>query len=208
MLVAQRDIYRYIELRGGELDNDEVEKILRVSRDEEQNGSKGIIADELIDILLWFNGRPTRVEAFAEYICSKVSVGSKILEVGCGPKATMARILIKKGMQVTAIDPRLKEPTKNLRREYFTLDYDVSPYDLVVGLEPCEAIEPLIRVCVNENKPFIAAPCGQPHKRLSGKLDKNCLAWWNYLKNIHPKIELNYISMMGGYVIPAMSLYV
>lgn len=208
MLVAQRDIYRYIELHGGELDYDEVEKILRASRDDEQNGSKGIIADELIDILLWFSGRPTRAETFAEYICSKVSVGSKILEVGCGPKAIMAHKLIQKGMQVVAIDPLLKNPGGDFKREYFTMDYDVSPYDVVVGLEPCEAIEPLIRVCVREEKPFIAAPCGQPHRRLSGKLDKDGVVWWNYLKNIHPKIELNYLSMLGGYAIPAMSLYV
>lgn len=208
MLIAQKDIYRYIELNSSNLDTDEVNKILRVSKDEDQNGSKGVIADELIDILLWFNGQPTRAEAFAEYICSKVPVGSKILEVGCGPRATMARKLTKMGMEVVAIDPCLKEPTENFKKEYFTLDYDISSYDVVVGLEPCEAIEPLIRVCVKEKKPFIAAPCGQPHKRLNGKLDKNCLTWWNYLKNIHPKIDLNYISMVGGYVIPAMSLYV
>ncbi|MDO5480635.1 MAG: UPF0146 family protein [Candidatus Saccharibacteria bacterium] len=208
MLVAQKDIYRYIELFGGELDADEVEKILRVSNDEEQNGSKGIMADELVDILLWIECKPSRAEMFANYICSKVKPGSKILEVGCGPKAKMARKLMKRGMQVTAIDPLLKEPSDNFRREYFTLDYDVAFYDVVVGLEPCEAIEPLIRVCIREKKPFIAAPCGQPHQRLSGELDDDGLAWWNYLKNLHPKIELKYLSIVGGYVIPAMSLYV
>ncbi|MBP5675155.1 hypothetical protein J6W91_02380 [Candidatus Saccharibacteria bacterium] len=208
MELTQENIYRYMEYCGDELDENEMAKIIRVSKDEGRNGSKGVIADELLDILLWLNNKPTRAEAFAELICLKVPIGSRILEVGCGPRATMAHKLVKKGMQVTAIDPRLKEPSASFKKEYFTLDYDISSYDIVVGLEPCEAAELIIRACVRENKPFIMAPCGQPHERLNGQLDDNCLVWWDYLRNIHPGIELKYVSMIGGYVIPMMSLFI
>ena len=207
MLLAQKDINNYIETYGNILSRGEVEKILRVSQDEEQNGSKGVIADELIDIFLWTNDQPTRAEAFTNFICSRIPIGSRILEVGCGPRADMARRLIFKGMHVTAIDPQLRNPIGSFRREEFTMDYNITPYDAVVGLEPCAAVEPIIRLCIKKHRPFIVAPCGQPHRRMTGELDTNCVAWWNYLKNLHPSIELNYISMAEGYVIPAMSLY-
>lgn len=70
---------------------------------------KGIVYDEYLDFTLWRKGLNTRQEYLSEYIEMFLPAEKyhSLLEVGCGETAILSKVLVKKGYQMTAMDPRL-----------------------------------------------------------------------------------------------------
>ena len=86
-------------------------------------------------------------------------------------------------------------------RDYFYCDdfsneeqgFNISPYDLLIGLEPCDATEHIIRQSLKYNKPFEIALCYTAHKALVDCKIKTREDWYNYLKSISSEIKINRI---------------
>lgn len=160
------------------------------------------ISDEYFDFKLWMKGLPSRQEYFAKYVYSRLKQknAKKILEVGCGHKYKLSRILEHKRFDMTCIDPKVELPTEKsniiVKKEVFDYNYDLSGYDFVIAQEPCDATEHIVRACVKQEKPFIIALCGVPHKLISGQEMEDVMDWYEYLLNIseNNEIKLTYIS--------------
>ena len=160
------------------------------------------ISDEYVDFKLWMQGLPSRQENFASFLEKRIpkKEGMKILEVGCGRTGRLSRILVKKGLDVTGIDPKVEmlncDNTKFIRGKFEHTKFELSAYDFVIAQEPCDATEHIIRACVKQRVPFIISLCGVPHKTISGFMPKNEKEWYQYLLKISAKdLELYYIKL-------------
>lgn len=117
-----------------------------------------VVSDELVDFFDLLNERTTRWQAFRRYIeiNYKLEKYKRVLDVGCGISRDLSLELENKGYIVSSIDPRLKEANGiTTIKDYFNyLKTDVSYYDLLVGLEPCDATEHIMKSGLNNNIPF------------------------------------------------------
>ncbi len=95
-----------------------------------------------------------------------------ILEVGGGFYPVFAQYVSNlqresKGLgSITVYDPRLiTEEVEGLKlhKEKFTSGMDMTPYNLCVGILPCEAIRLIIREATSNEKDFFIAMCGCTH---------------------------------------------
>ena len=157
--------------------------------------NKTELSDQYCDFMLWCRELPSRQKQFADFIIKKLSKhpGAKILEVGCGRTAILSRQLSKHGFQMTCIDPKLelssiqKYPEiKGICGKFDYKTFDLSGFDYVIAVEPCDATEHVVRACIATDTPFFMSLCGVPHKLLDGKMPKNHNEWYQYLKNIAP----------------------
>lgn len=150
--------------------------------------SSGTIHDETYDYYQWLDEKPGRQEQFYKYVRSKYKhlYGKHALEVGCGRNAILSQML-SKHFKMTAIDPVLEvrdNPEIEYLKAYFTQNTPIWDYDLIIGLEPCDATEHIIRSCLKRKKEFVVVLCGVPHKRLDGKKPKSIEDWRDYLVSI------------------------
>ena len=147
-----------------------------------------VITDEYVDFYLWCKGLPSRQESFAKFLETRIPKDAKVLEVGCGRTGRLSRILSDKGFKISAIDPNLEVESKNnihfIKGRFNYRDFDLSMYDYVIAQEPCDATEHIVRACIDQNKPFIIALCGTPHRLISGEMPKDVYKWYDYLVNI------------------------
>lgn len=190
------------------------------------------ITDEYLDFTLWCRGMPSRQESFAAYIEKEfpATKGKRILEVGGGIHGRLSLLLAEKGYRMTCMDPELEldgdgneyrslpDRSRNLshsdsqtgakvefRKELF--DYravDLSGYDCVVGQEPCEASEHIVRACTIQSVPFMVLLCGVPHRLISGELPDDVWAWYRYLREIDPEHTVMELVDLYGLVNTAM----
>lgn len=144
-----------------------------------------VVSDEIIDFLDIKEGKPTRFESFARYIETRYDVNkyNNVLEVGCGPTAELAKELIKRNYNVTCIDKVVipNDDFKCIKELFDYRTFDVNEYDLIVGLEPCEATEHILLGGLKNNKPFVISLCYSPHDSIDGKKFENYVDWDNYL---------------------------
>lgn len=144
-----------------------------------------VVSDELVDFFDLLNERTTRWQAFRRYIeiNYKLEKYKRVLDVGCGISRDLSLELENKGYIVSSIDPRLKEANGiTTIKDYFNyLKTDVSYYDLLVGLEPCDATEHIMKSGLNNNIPFAVALCATPHNAINGRRFKTREDWYNYL---------------------------
>jgi SAM-dependent methyltransferase len=150
--------------------------------------SKDTIYDEIVDFLDVIKGTPTRWESFAQYINNRFAVSdfSKVLDVGCGPMADLSLLLIEKGYDVVGIDSKVKE-IENLKTIKKLFDYkkeDVSNFDLLVGLEPCDATEHIIRSSMENKIPCVISLCCTSHDSIDGQRFSSKEEWYEYLLSI------------------------
>ena len=83
-----------------------------------------------------------------------------ILEVGSGTIPILASYFDK---NITLMDKYLIEhfyKDYNYLKESFDEDTNISDYDLVIGYNPCQATESIIRNAIKNNKDFSIALCG------------------------------------------------
>lgn len=136
--------------------------------------------------------RYNRYQHFSKFIQAMYPEAKKILEVGCGG-GDLSLLLKKLGYDVTAIDyieynDLNKQGIKFYEKE-FTLNTDISEYDLVVGLHCCEATERVIRNCISNDKEFAVVVC-EKHQGLENNNIKTRNQYIKYLKNLSDKLKI------------------
>ena len=149
--------------------------------------------------------RTPRHEHFGKVICNKYSIENftNVLDVGAGRICRLSKYLLDRGYSVTAIDPKIRLQDGEIEgleliREHFKSDEyskrkkgtNISEYDLVVGLEPCDATEHIIRQCLKYNKPFEISLCFAPHRALNGRNFNDYKEWHTYLDSISEDVHI------------------
>ena len=152
--------------------------------------SRKTISDACLEYKLWCQGLKPRQELFADYVEAAMA-GQRIeniLEVGGGRAGRLSLLLAGRGYQMTCMDPKLElESRPSLKAVKAEFDYrtaSLSGYDLVIGEEPCEAAEHIIRAGLEQKVPFIVALCGVAHTLISGELPGDVWEWYRYLEQI------------------------
>lgn len=108
---------------------------------------------------------------FVQYINEFYGLDKNIIEVGGGHFPTLAHHISEKQQKlkngsITVYDTRLiTENLDNIKlyKQKFTLNTDISNYDLIIGMMPCDATELIIRSAGIYNKEFVIAMCGCVH---------------------------------------------
>lgn len=131
-------------------------------------------------------------KAFINYLESEFDLKNKnILEVGSGSIPVLAHYLEEKlDSKVSIQEPitMIANYTKgDIYKEIFTKDTQVDNFDLIIGYNPCEATENIIRNAIKNKKDFSVATCGCCHLPNNYK-EKNPKLWHNYLINIAQKL--------------------
>lgn len=188
----------YKRLNPNELSHQQFDKLEAAIRHPDSK----LIPDEHIDFLLWCLHCPSRQESFASFIANKLSnnKGAKILEVGGGKTGRLSRFLSEKGFNMTCIDPKLELRSSTniefIRGKFDYRRFDISPYDYVIGQEPCDATEHIVRACIRDHVPFLISLCGVPHKLIFGKKPRKAKDWYDYLINLSSEeITLEYVEL-------------
>lgn len=136
--------------------------------------------------------RFNKFEHFAKFIQAMYPGVKTILEVGCGG-GNLSKLLTSLGYKVTAIDyikyNNLDKEGIEFHEQEFTLDSDISKYDLIIGLHCCEATEIIIRNCITNGKEFAVVVC-EKHQGLENNTIKNRKQYINYLRNISNKLKI------------------
>ncbi len=202
----QRTFSEYVRLNPNELTPAQLTKL---SSEADQELGRRVVSDEYLDFRLWARQQPSRVETFFKHIEPKLrKYSGKILEVGCGPRALLALRLRSVGHEVEAMDPQIGDTLLRSRdgfyRQALSMKSDISQYDCVVALEPCDAAEIIIQLCVAEQKPYAIVPCGTPHARLDGQIPRTAESWWMHLVSLDKRIHLEPLSV-AGYLLPVLS---
>ena len=136
--------------------------------------------------------RYNRYQHFSKFIKAIYPDAKKILEVGCGA-GELCQLLTELGYEVTALDyvkyNSLDKQGIEFYEKEFTLDTDISEFDLVVGLHCCDATERVIRNCINNDKEFAVVVC-EMHQGLENNNIKNRNQYIKYLKNISNRLKV------------------
>ena len=103
----------------------------------------------------------------------RFDITGNILDVGSGVIPAFGNLVAKEQLRIgsgtiTLYDPKLilvkpKYPNMKLVKKEFTLDTDVSNFDLITGILPCGATEDIIESACKNNKNFYLAMCGCTH---------------------------------------------
>ena len=199
----------YLKRNPDRLNNSEKQKFredLKVWID----GTSDTIDDEVYDFLvaLETSGRKPREEIFASHITKKYSniKFRQVLDVGAGRMCKLSSVLSKLGYQMRAIDPKIRLlpaeakrlGIKSISTSKFLCDefskngkgFDISSYDLILGLEPCDATEHIIRQALKYDKAFEILLCAAAHDSLDGRKFRNYLEWYEHLRSISSEIEI------------------
>lgn len=163
------------------------------------------ITDEVFDFLVsekLIKNEP-RTQTFIRHLISKYNSSYKVLDVGAGRMCNLSTELGKRGFKVVSMDPkiRLKDSEikackiqRIIKRPFCCDEYgkgtDISHFDLIVGLEPCDATEHIIRQGLKYNKPFEVSLCYQAHDALSGQKFATPEDWYEYLQQISNEINI------------------
>lgn len=163
------------------------------------------IADEVFDFLVsekLVENKP-RTETFVRHIISKYNSPCKVLDVGAGRMCNLSTALGKRGFKTTAIDPKIRlkdneikqrKIQKIIKQPFYCDEYgkgtNISNFDLIVGLEPCDATEHIIRQSLKYEKPFEISLCYQAHDGLNGQKFATPEDWYEHLQQISNEINI------------------
>ncbi len=115
---------------------------------------------------------------FIKYMKKEMGIDKNLLEVGCGILPALANRISKEQSSgsVTVMDPKVIESYEGnieIIKKEFTIDTDVSKYDLIYGFYPCEATLTMIKSSFKNDKDLFLELCGCSHGVPSGfKLNK------------------------------------
>lgn len=190
------------------LNSKEKEKFLNSLQDYLENKC-GTIDDEVFDFLVQrklIENEP-RETSFIKYLIKKHENlnNLRILDVGAGRICALSKLIAQYGGKVTAMDTNIRLSNQALKQLQITaikktfrcdeqdkngIGTSIDKFDLVVGLEPCDATEHIIRQSLKYNKPFDICLCAAPHKSLNGQCFKTYTEWYNYLKSISQELSI------------------
>lgn len=168
------------------------------------------IEDELYDFLSTLGIVLPRHEKFAKFIISKYPIEKykEVLDVGAGRLCKLSEYLSSKGYNVTAIDPNIRlKPDEAKKKKIkiinglFECDTetkkgtDITKYDLIIGLEPCDATEHIIRQCAKYNKHSSILLCATSHDALDGTKFEDEKSWYQYLNDLFPTTSISNIEL-------------
>lgn len=165
------------------------------------------IDDEVYDFLVQrklIQSEP-REDIFLRYLIKKYGKleNVNILDVGAGRVCSLSRAIANKGANVTAMDTNIRISNQHLKKakiitikKLFCCDEfskngvgtDIAKFNIIVGLEPCDATEHIIRQSLKYNKPFEINLCAAPHKGLNGETFRTYKQWYDYLLKISKEI--------------------
>ncbi len=168
-----------------------------------------VIDDEVYDFLVASRlvNNKTREEKFMSYINKKYGFlhFNKIMDVGAGRMCKLSKALEKFGNKMYAIDPKIRLTDKeasnlgiSISNDKFICDEyarfgkgtNIKKMDLIVGLEPCEATEHIIRQSLKYDKPFDISLCATPHDSLDGRKFVCYEDWYEYLQSISKEVDI------------------
>lgn len=136
-----------------------------------------------------------KYKLFTQFISETYDINKKILDVGAGHASTSC-LLSLYGFNVCAMDKfskstieRLKRNNINFINDYFSLDTDISNYDLITGLHCCKAIELIIKSSILNDKEFLVTLCETRKDVSDSKLINTREDYINYLMNFDNNIK-------------------
>lgn len=206
--------YKYLEKNPERFTSQEKVKFLEDLK-EWINGKSNVIADEVYDFLMEFHGaeQKKRHIQYASYLNKKY--GSlkfrRILDVGAGRMCRLSETLAKYGAKMYAIDPNIRLSENEaydkritaISKKHFECDEFatkgkkgtyVQPYDMIIGLEPCDATEHIIRQGMKYDKLFNILLCAAPHDALNGRKFERYEDWYEYLASISTEVEITKVN--------------
>lgn len=120
-----------------------------------------------------YEGRESYYSYHLNNIGKLFNINSNIVEIGAGYIPSFANMIAREQLKnkkgtITIYDPCLIESSSRyqnmkLHKENFNYCMDVSNYDLMIGLLPCEATEEIIKSAIMNNKDFYISMCGCNH---------------------------------------------
>ncbi len=190
------------------LNGQEKQKFLIGLQDYLENKSIAV-DDEVFDFLVQRNlvDNKPREETFIKYLINKYrSLNNlNVLDVGAGRVCSLSKSITKQGGKATALDVIIRLNNDNIRQSNITAikklfrcdefskngeGTKIDKYDLIVGLEPCDATEHIIRQSLKYDKPFDVNLCATPHKALNGETFRTYEEWYNHLANISKEVSI------------------
>lgn len=105
---------------------------------------------------------------FYNYLRERYDLNQHLLEVASGKFPSFAKVVASRQRvgSVTVMDSdTIIDELEGLKiiKENITRETDVSSYDLIYAISPCEALEEIIRVANKNNIEFCALACGCIH---------------------------------------------
>lgn len=168
-----------------------------------------VIDDEIYDFLIdcGIVKSKKREINFTSYLHDKYKHlhFNKVMEVGAGRMCKLSKELKKFGNSMYAIDPNIRLTEReakqigiNISKKKFICDEfsnsghgtNIKNMDLIIGNEPCNATEHIIRQSLKYDKPFDIALCASPHDSLDGKQFSCYEDWYEYLQSISKEVEI------------------
>lgn len=188
-------INNFLEKYGSEYPESVVEYI-------KENYQEAINAQKIPDLMTQvyaelnlLSPNKNRYLRYLRSLKSYFSLEQDILEVGGGFFPSFAKYIAKEQSDlqrgsITVYDPRLVTKRCNkirLKKEKLTLETKTEPYDLLLGIMPCDATLLLIEKASQDNKQFFLALCGCTHFNSAQFMLPSYENWKKYLFNYAEK---------------------
>ncbi len=143
---------------------------------------------------------------FLEELCKSHSLKKNIIEVGGGMIPTLGNLIAERQKKIgngtiTIYDPLLSnaEPkfsNMSLKRNYFTFEEDLSNYDLMIGLAPCEGLIQMLTAAGKYNLDFFIELCSCEHRVPSSKIKNYKMYVLEYAKYVCDKFGLGTLKVI------------
>lgn len=148
------------------------------------------LSDELKDFCDILLERKTRWDALTKFIEKNYDKSNykKVLDIECNNNIDFALLLQQKGYDVTIVNSGSNELhlLKTIRKSFDYKLFDVSKYNLLVGLNAGMKTEHILRSAVTNNKPFVIVLDNQLYSTLTCENIYTTAAWNSYLNNVYP----------------------
>ena len=135
-------------------------------------------------------------KGFINILKNNFDLNKNILEIGAGNIPILIKYLEEEKINVDIVEPNIIFDNiikGKIIKEKFTEKTNISNYDLIIGYNPCQATESIIKNAIKHNKDFCIALCGccfLPEKYTNRTPEK----WHKYLLDVAKKINKdNYI---------------
>lgn len=202
--------FAYLELNPERFNDKEKVKFMK-GLEEWIAGKSETIDDEVYDFLIAakYLDEQSREEEFVSFLHKKHGhfAFKPVLDVGAGRMCRLSTLMAKGGAKMYAIDPEIRLSDDEaydrgiirISRNKFSCDKypaygskgtNVQPFAHIVGLEPCDATEHIIRQGLKYDVPFDVLLCAAPHDSLDGRKFRSYEEWYEYLLKISSDVDI------------------